>query len=121
MDIYCPRCSEPWDIDSLHEAITEKYGEWDPTAENRNSWGEVRRGKTVIKDPRPYEDLFRETKDLFRKIGCAAMDGGTKPTCAAEKSLRSDASAVLMDLLGDDIDGVASMLDDFEYEGMLDG
>lgn len=120
MDIYCPRCSEPWDIDSIHEAVLEKYGEWDPTAVTRQPWGAEVRGKTVIKDPRPYEELFNEVRQEFRRIGCAAMDGGTKPTCGEDNSLRSLASATLVDVLGDDIDGVASLLDDFEYGGMLD-
>lgn len=25
MDIYCPRCAEPWDVDSLHDAVEEGH------------------------------------------------------------------------------------------------
>ena len=38
----------------------------------------------------------------------------------ARQSLRTDAMSMLGDLLGDDIDGMAAMMDDYEYMGMLD-
>ncbi len=88
MDLYCPRCSEPWAMDELHEV----------------------------------EDMtFDQARKLFQRVGCAALDGGTTPTCEKDDSLRSMASAVLMDLMGDDLDGVSSTMDDFEFLGMLDG
>jgi len=87
MDVYCPRCSEPWDLDEFHYV-----------AEDLDS------------------TLYAVRAD-FRKRGCAAL--GQRP-CVPDNSLRAAASAELMDLLGDDIDGVASMLDDFEYLGMLE-
>lgn len=67
------------------------------------------------------EDLsFATVSKRFRSIGCAALEGGTTPTCEKSGELRPLASAVLMDILGDDLDGVASTMDDFEYLGMLD-
>jgi hypothetical protein len=83
MDLYCPRCSEPWDLDELH-----------------------------------YVDglTFDQARRAFRAEGCGAF--GTR--CERDGGLRAEASAVLMDLLGDDVDGVAAMLEDFEWAGMLD-
>lgn len=26
MDLYCPRCGEPWDFDCLHEEAAARYG-----------------------------------------------------------------------------------------------
>jgi hypothetical protein len=91
MDIRCPRCSEPWDLDELHY---------------------VYRGDDKIP--------FDEARQLFYKIGCAAMDGDTLPSCNERVDLRTEATAVIYDLLGDDIDGAAALLDDFEYAGLLD-
>ena len=87
MDVYCPRCAEPCDIDEFH-----------------------------------YVDdmTFDQARTTFfdRSKGCGVLFGG-KP-CTPDNSLRAEASAALSDILGDDVDGIASMLDDFEYIGMLD-
>lgn len=87
MDIYCPKCSEPYDVDELHY----------PDDETLN---------------------FNEAKALFMSKGCGEVFGN--PDCVAHRTLRGDATLVLNEILGDDIDGVASMLDDFDYLGMLD-
>lgn len=87
MDVYCPTCGEPWEIDTFHEVAEETDSTF---------------------------DLVRQD---FRKRGCVAL--GMRP-CKPSNDLRALASAELMDVLGDDIDGVASLLDDFEYMGMLD-
>lgn len=84
-DIYCPKCGEPWDLDSLHE----EAGDSDRT----------------------FSDVYSD----FRKRGCDALAGAFGYTdCAqqARNSYRAQASAALMDVLGDDVDGVAAMLDD---------
>jgi hypothetical protein len=72
-------------------------------------------------DTDELHDVVNQTYDeaykCFRKIGCATFD---TPCSKNPDKFRAEASAVLMDLLGDDVDGVASMLDDFEYAGLLD-
>lgn len=93
MDIYCPRCSEPWDTDELH------YVE------------DAETGKKLT---------YEQAKNLFRKVGCAAFEGEKAPTCGKSNDLKAEASATLLDLLGDDIDGVASLLEDFDAVGMLE-
>lgn len=97
MDLYCPRCSEPCDSDEFHYV------------EDLNS------------DVEGALLSWATATGRFRTIGCAALEGGTTPTCEKDDSLRSLASATLMDLMGDDLDGVASTMDDFEFLGMLDG
>ncbi len=87
MDIYCPRCSEPWDTDEFHDIADEQ------------------------------ETTYDEVRKNFRAKGCQAL--GMRP-CAHQRTLRGDATSALMDMLGDDLDGVASLLDDFGYAGMLD-
>ncbi len=63
---------------------------------------------------------FDQARKRFQAIGCAVFDGGTEPTCEKVENLSTLASATLMDLMGDDVDGAASLLDDFGFLGMLD-
>ncbi len=87
MDIYCGICGEPWDMDSLHDAVDEGRA---------TSW--------------------KDARATFERKGCGlwAVKCSTTPDTA-----RAAASAVLMEVMGDDLDGVASMLDDAESLGMF--
>ncbi len=76
MDVYCPRCGEPYEL----LGITDDF-----TQEERSSFWD---GK-----------------------GCPCCKGKT----VESKPFRAEATAVLRDILGDDIDGIASELDDMEY------
>lgn len=79
MDIYCPRCGEPCDLDELHET----------------------------------ELSFYDAKDRFYAEGCGVLFSG-RP-CQERRTAQGSASAALAGLLGDDVDGIASLLDDFGY------
>lgn len=57
-----------------------------------------------------YREMFKKGK------GCDCCKGEGE----RKVSLRTEAMGAMMELLGDDIDGMASMMDDFEYLGMLD-
>ena len=87
MDIYCGICGEPWDMDCLHDAVTEGRA---------TNWNDAR-----VK---------------FERKGCGlwGLKCSTTPDTA-----RAAAAAALMDVMGDDIDGVASMLEDTESLGMF--
>lgn len=61
---------------------------------------------------------FDAVRRTFFTEGCGIAFGGRQ--CEKVESLTADASAVLYDLLGDDVDGIAAMLEDFDYMGMLD-
>ena len=96
-DIYCPRCGEPWDIDSLHEETDHRQGS-----------GE--------------EISFNGVRRDFSRRGCLAMTVYRIPEdeCVLDTgNARAMASGVLMDILGDDIDGVASLMDDAHALGMF--
>jgi hypothetical protein len=80
MDILCPKCAEPWDIDELHDYAEE--------------------GGTI------FSDVYK----AFRTKGCAVAFGDPVPCSRTEGS---EARSVLADLLGDDVDGYASLLEDF--------
>ena len=83
MDIYCPRCGEPCDLDELHDTFDE-----------------AGRQRT-----------FPEATAAFYAKGCG-LTLGTK-ACEKRETDRGRASAALREALGDDIDGIASMLGDY--------
>jgi hypothetical protein len=86
MDIRCPICGEPWEMDELHDLI-----------------------------PDECED-YHKAVSLFRNKGCEAFG-------CEHNSIPDDnaalLSSMLMDILGDDVDGLASELDDAEYLGLI--
>lgn len=90
MDIRCPKCGEPWEHDCLHEVVTDgMYPNYDAAAK------------------------------AFRKDGCVAL-GSTHNEPSTEEDavwgLRpQDAAAALYDILGDDMDGAAAMLEDMGF------
>lgn len=90
MDIRCPKCGEPWDFDTLHDAAEEQESTYDKVAAD------------------------------FRSRGCAALGWGScsEPSEETDRhyGLRpQDAASALYDLLGDDMDGAASMLEDMGF------
>lgn len=88
MDIYCPKCGEPWEMDSLHDLIEDGC-----------------------------ED-YHKAVSLFRNKGCEAFGCGHNVTPMETTAL---ASELMFDILGDDVDGIASMMDDFwEYPDYLE-
>ena len=97
MDIYCVRCGEPWDIDSIHEET-----------DHRQAMGE--------------EISFNGVRRDFSRRGCLALTayGVSELDCVRDSgNARAMASSALMGILGDDIDGVASLMDDAHALGMF--
>jgi hypothetical protein len=88
-DIRCPKCLEPWDNDSLHEAVDEGlFPNYDAAAK------------------------------AFRKDGCAAIGGRHNQVDPESAGARATVS-MIYDLLGDDMDGAMSEMDDAEMMGLL--
>ena len=89
MDIYCHRCGEPWEIDTFHDIADE-------------------RGET-----------YAVVMSAFQREGC----GATGWVAACERAtgdgarMRGDLSAALADMLGDDVDGIAAMMEDLGAGG----
>lgn len=91
MDLYCPTCTEPWDNDCLHDEAQES-------------------GRT-----------YREVAADFRERGCHALETAYGAAdCQPANNMRAAAMGAMFELCGDDMDGAASLMDDFEYMGMLD-
>lgn len=102
MDIYCSKCGEPWDMDCLHEE-----------AEIRVKALNVPIIKISSEDP-VYSATYNEVRKDFQKKGCCVLGG----KCSNNKA--SGAISAAYDLMGDDLDGAASILDDARYLGLLD-
>lgn len=93
MDIHCPVCAEPLDIFELHSIADMTYTQ--------------------------ARDAFYNgtTRDGKRVKGCAAigMRCNTRPD-----GFKASASAALHDMMGDDLDGIAAMMEDADMAGMFD-
>lgn len=94
MDVYCPKCSEPWDLDTLHEEVEERNG--------------------ALADSlrRPYDVEIAEVRADFRRRGCEAF--GSRHSDHVASPIVSE----VLDLLGDDLDGAAALLEDAELLGI---
>jgi hypothetical protein len=91
MDIFCPKCGEPWDNDELHEVVAERHENGDHDAS--------------------YNSVARE----FRGKGCEVFGCSHGHVSA----MAAELAAVAYDMMGDDMDGAASMLDDAQYFGLI--
>jgi hypothetical protein len=90
VDIRCPRCAEPWDLDSLHEVVADG----------------------------DFPD-FNAARKAFTSKGCGVAFASWGVRCEADTTGRSAIISALAALAGDDVDGFASDLEDAEYLGLL--
>lgn len=87
MDIRCPICGEPWDIESLHDEA-----EW-------------------------LDETFDKVRKRFYSDGCGKVFG--VPSCERSTDNAATIAALAYDLMGDDVDGIASMLEDADFMGLI--
>ncbi len=98
MDIYCKHCGEPWDQSELHD-MADATGDYEK--------------------PLAYDDA----RDLFYAHGCGAFQNHPPTDCNTTPIVPPESLAsiyALQYLLGDDTDGLASMLEDARYTGMIE-
>ena len=74
-----------------------------------------------------YDSYYSQIRSEFYSQGCKALYGYNVDHCEPEtpkegsnKISRSVAMGALIDILGDDIDGIASMMDDAVCMGMVE-
>lgn len=90
MDIYCPTCTEPIDHDELH-TVAEELG-----------------------------STYAAVSADFRKRGCKALAPVYSAAhCTPGNAGTANMIAEVYGLLGDDMDGAASLLDDAQSMGLL--
>lgn len=109
MDIYCTKCGEPWDMDSIHDEIDWRHEARTLSALTEDSNSEA------------YVEQYRKVRDEFYSKGCAALAHGqatdwcVPKTPKGDRLMRSEAMSALVEIMGDDVDGIASMMDDYYY------
>lgn len=96
MDIRCPKCCEPWEIDTVHEYVSD-MGDMFPASASVYT----------------FKNVYR----LFRTQGCGVAFDGWEVSCEPDRSGRAEIIGMLANVLGDDVDGFASMLDDLNHMG----
>lgn len=108
MDIRCPKCAEPWELDSLHEEVSARWPD-EPWKVNGTH------------DQTKYETYYNQVRQEFYAKGCEAMSAGFGAHCnpSTKGSEAAAITSALMDLAGDDVDGLASDLDDLDHLGLL--
>jgi hypothetical protein len=126
MDIYCPTCNEPWDMDTIHEEIAERItsGDLAPLPDRGDKFS----GPQYEAYRKIYEGYYDTVRGEFYRKGCKAMYafiGGEpswciKPERLAVRLSRGEAMSALANIMGDDLDGIASTLEDAIMFGMVE-
>ena len=117
MSLYCPRCGEPWDMDCLHDRLDELHPgrPWrvpphlaPPDCARLAKYS---RDGLVTDQPRYERDYLHPLAADFRRRGCAALGA----RCELPQDTPNDRAMyarAAYDVLGDDMDAAAAMLDD---------
>ena len=107
MDVHCTACNEPWDVYHLrHEAIFET----DLSHEEAEAW---RRMSPKLRLSSRYREKFKAAGyefgcSLFVVLRCPCCPPGSKTD--PEKLM---AKTAIAQILGDDEDGLAAIMEDF--------
>lgn len=112
-------------MDTLHDEISERIAEGRleplPDHDNYNQASPKYREYREV-----YDRYYAQVRQEFYSKGCNALltfmgrvsaDWCVRPDTPGLQ--RGDAMSALADLMGDDLDGIASMMDDAEYMGMF--
>jgi hypothetical protein len=107
MDVHCSSCGEPWDVYHLrHDAIFET--DLDPTE------AEVWRGLSLTERlSSRYREKFKVAgyefgASILNVIHCPGFPKGAKPDPD-----KAALKAGIVEILGDDEDGIAATMEDF--------
>lgn len=107
MDVHCSTCGEPWDVYHLwHDAIFET----DLSHEEAEAWRTL--SLALRLSPR-YREKFRAAGYEF---GASVYDVRRCPACPKDAEPDPEKSALksaVVELLGEDEDGIAATLEDF--------
>ena len=114
-DVYCATCREPWDAYHMrHDAIWE-------TDLPENIKKHVSEGGTTLNFPGVREALLKDGwkfgSSILAILECPCCKGQTEEGTEEESEAIKDRKMkrmVLADILGDDEDGLQSMLEDME-------
>jgi hypothetical protein len=107
MDVHCTTCGEPWDVYHLmHEAIYET----DLDHAEARAWAGLSPQRRL--SPR-YREKF---KTAGYEFGTSVMNVMRCPACPKDAKPDPDKAALkagIVEILGDDEDGIAATMEDF--------
>jgi hypothetical protein len=107
MDVHCSSCGEPWDVYHLrHEAIFET----DLDHAEAKAWREL---SPQLRLSKRYREKFKAAGYEF---GASILDVMRCPCCPPGVKPDPDKAAMkagLVEILGDDEDGIAATMEDF--------
>jgi hypothetical protein len=119
MDLYCPRCGEPWDHDTLHDVAEAQYAENGYPPFYASEEDRFARRRNPAYDSEVYGDVFRLVSQDFRRVGCVALGGECGPASTRRDPVfgltAQEAAGALYDILGDDMDGATAELQDMGF------
>lgn len=90
MDIRCPKCGEPWDMEEINLEAEE-----------------ISRYEGI-----DYDEAYQTVRKQFYAEGCLVFGVAHNDTKA------HPVVSAMYELLGDDLDGAAAMLEDAEFFGI---
>ena len=107
MDVHCTACGEPWDVYHLrHDAIYET----DLSPAEAKTW-------TQLSPPLKLNDRYREKfRAVGYEFGGSILDVMRCPACPKDAKPDPDKAAMkagIVELLGEDEDGIAATMEDF--------
>jgi hypothetical protein len=117
VELACPVCGESWDFDSLHDEAQARYGI--PYHLDRETHGNGVLNPAYDSDA--YQAVYKIVSGEFRTKGCKALATAFDGACSGPDPdeergrnglTRSQTAAALYEILGDDMDGAAAMLED---------
>jgi hypothetical protein len=112
MDMYCTTCGEPWDTDTLHEVISERMMDGSlPLVK----FPGVTHGEEYKAYRATYDSNYDIVRNDFYRKGCKAMTGYTSSWCERRNNEQSHVMSALIDIMGDDLDGIACAMEDAGY------
>ena len=94
MDILCPKCGEPWDMDTLHDEAKARID----AGQVPSVWA--------------YADVYNALVRMFTRRGCYALKtiGGIR--CTRVDNETTAAARAMYAMMPDDLDGCAAMFED---------
>lgn len=124
MDIYCSRCGEPWEQETLHEEVSHRYPNepWFVEEKPEGIWSHTN-DSGLWHNQTIYEKYFNEIRREFTSKGCKTFtvyNDGVSSWCDEHANKKNSIYGSLMELAGDDIDFAASMMEDAERLGLVD-
>ena len=107
MDVHCSSCGEPWDVYHLrHDAVFET----DLDSAEAEAWRSLSLSERLSGR---YREKF---KAVGYQFGASILDVQRCPACPKGATPDPDKSAMkagIVEILGDDEDGIASTMEDF--------